>query len=105
MWQHCSPALDAPVMKWCMELDDVLILGMLVVVVPFLASLVKTLTPTDGVVFLVIWGSLCALLYFGKRGKPRGYLLHWFREMQLIPLPQLRLPGLLMPRPTLYKPW
>jgi type IV secretory pathway TrbD component len=91
MWISCPRVLDEPVQKWGFEFDDLMIIGALPAVLIFLVS--------PWVCFGVTL-AVAGVIYYGKRGKPPGAILHWLHAMELI-----RLPGVLSPRPQRYSPW
>src|SRR5262245_26918189 len=93
MWVRCPRVLDEPVRIVGLEPEDfTAALGM-----PTILSLVLDALPAllSGVAFGVG-------MYFAKRGRPQGDLLHQLHALGLL---TLRGAGILGPCPVLYSPW
>lgn len=74
-YTHVSKCLDKKLRIAGFEIPDLLILFLSVSILNFVFG------QTDMKLFLVWLPSLllAALLYFGKKGKPDNYLVHWMR--------------------------
>jgi hypothetical protein len=91
MWTKSPQVLDEPAKILGLELDD---FSMATVVPLFLALFFDALPSFAG-------GFLLGLtLYFAKRGKAPGAMLHTLHRLELI-----HLPGILGPKRQRYSPW
>jgi hypothetical protein len=91
MWTECPVVLDEPVKIFGIEPEDFA----LVAITPILGSLVF-----DALGSFACGASLGLGMYFAKRGKPPGFLLHLLHRLELA-----RLPGICAPRRQRYSPW
>jgi hypothetical protein len=83
--------LDAPVTILGYEPEDFCVVALM----PMLLGLFVDMIPS-----LLGAAVFAAALYFLKRGKPPGMLLHQLHNLELT-----RLPGILGPRRASYSPW
>jgi hypothetical protein len=91
MWRSCPQVLDAPVKILGLEPEDFAVAASMPMCT---ASFLDTIPSfATGV-------AVGLALYFTKRGRPSGALLHLLHGLQLI-----RLPGMLSPKPARYSPW
>ncbi len=91
MWTPCPMVLDEPVKILGLEPEDFTVVAALPLVLAFFFDALASF----GLTFL-----LGAMLYFAKRGKPPGALLHTLHALELT-----RIPGLLGPKRQRYSAW
>ena len=91
MWRKCPQVLDEPVTILGLEPEDFAGTAL----VPVLAALVLDTLPS-----FACGAAVGAFLYFSKRGRAAGALLHRLHALELT-----RLPGLLSPRVQRYSAW
>jgi hypothetical protein len=91
MWTPCPVILDEPVKILGLEPEDVAVVG----AVTLLASL-----GLDAIPSFACGLGLGAALYFAKRNRPPGALLHRLHALELT-----KLPGILGLRLQRYSPW
>ena len=96
MWSPGSPLLDKPATQLGFTLLEWGVLGAVLVILFY--ALPVTVWGRLGVFAGVVVAA--AGLYYGKRGKPQGAIVHWLHSMGLVALP-----GLLSPRRQRYGPW
>lgn len=93
MWRACEQTLDEPAKFWFLGMDDVVL---------FVVLLLGTGLLMDTLLSLAVAVGGTAAIYWGKRGRPPGFLLHRLHSWEFC---WFRLPGVLPPRPTTYSPW
>ena len=91
MWTPCPLVLDEPVKIFGLEPDDFAIVAGLPLVLAFFF---------DALASFGLTALLGAALYFAKRGRPPGALLHTLHGLELT-----HMPGILGPKPQRYSAW
>lgn len=102
MWRVCRSKFDAPITKFGFDLFD----AALLLAIPLVGNACLRFVLPDSMrskipfLTVAVMLGLAAILYYGKKGKPPGAILHWLHTMEF-----LRLPGILGPRPQRYGRW
>lgn len=91
MWTPCPQTLDEPVKVFGLEPEDFAVM----LAVPAAASLAIDVLLSCGCGVLV-----GLVMYFGKRGRPPGALLHMLHDYGIV-----QLPGILPATEQTYSPW
>lgn len=103
LWTPCPTTVNKALMgAFGFEMLDLALLGLLLfggfLLRPVLALLAGVTMPP----WIPLGAAILAAagLWYGKRGKPRGAILHWLHEWDVLPLP-----GVLPPVEQMYHPF